>query len=50
MLECYYFIMSLVYQEVENRADNDSEGFISRKVAPSSIFQVINVIKMISQL
>jgi hypothetical protein len=42
--------MSLVYHKVENLAANDSDGSISRKVAPLGIFQVTNVIKMISQL
>jgi hypothetical protein len=42
--------MPLVCHKVENLAANDFDGLISRKVAPSGIFQATNAIKMISQL
>jgi hypothetical protein len=42
--------MSLVYHKVENLTPNDSDGSISRKVAPSGIFQATNAINTINQL
>jgi hypothetical protein len=50
MFDFHCFDMSLVYHKVENLEANDSDGLISRKVAPLGIFQAKNVINTRSKL
>jgi hypothetical protein len=50
MFDFHCFDMSLVHHKVENLATNESDGSISRKVAPSGIFQETNAINTRNQL